>query len=280
MPRAIRTKVSLTITVALCVALLASAGSASGQAADPDPTDPVGTAVTSTSSLAPGPTTVPADGAAFRAEEPAPPNPTDTVQVSGVGTVSAVPDIMIVFLGVEVRGESVAVARTSAAQRAQAVITALRDAGVAADDVQTVRYSIQPQYRYPDNGAPVLESYVVANTVRAVVRDLATSGEVIDAAVAAGGDAATVSGVQFELADDAAALTGARQAAWADATSRASQLAALAGRTLGRVLSIEESMHAPTIGDPVARRASDLSTPIEAGTVDATVSIAVRFALS
>jgi len=70
------------------------------------------------------------------------------------------------------------------------------------------------------------------------VRDLATVGEVLDAAVAAGAN--QIWGVSFTVEDRTAAEADARAKAMADARARAEALAELAEVKVGEVLSISE----------------------------------------
>jgi len=90
----------------------------------------------------------------------------------------------------------------------------------------------------------------------------------------------TIDGVEFAVENDTELRARARDAAWADAHARASQLADLAGRPLGPVLDVVEEEHVP---HPVARfaavaaAASELS--VEAGTVGVQVGLSVRWAL-
>lgn len=204
---------------------------------------------------------------------------TNSITVTGTGDVHAAPDVMTVTVGVMVRRPSVVEARRVADERAEAVITAVRQAGVAESDVQTVQYSIRPDYRYPDDGSQVLEGFSVTNTVRVTVRDLPSGGAVIDAAAAAGGDEIVVSGVEFRVSDPAAASASAREAAWADARDKAAQLAALAGRSLGPVVAISETSASTPPGVPVGRVAESAAVPIEPGSVSLSVSVTVRFEL-
>ena len=201
-----------------------------------------------------------------------------TITVTGRGSGRSVPDLAVLSMGVEVRAATVGEAQQLAAERADAMIDAARQAGVEPADVQTTGIQIMPQYRYPDGAAPVADGYVVRNTVEVTVRDVGRTGAIIDGAVAAGGDAAVVSGIRFELADPGAALGVAREAAWSDARERAEHLASLAGGDIGRVLSIDEQTTAG--GSPVpVERAGDAVTPVEPGTLSASVALIVRFEL-
>ncbi len=201
------------------------------------------------------------------------------IAVSGTGTVVGAPDTLTMSFGVRVVADTVSEAVTRAADRANAVIAALEDNGVATEDIQTTNYSIYPRYDYR-NETEILTGYEVSNTVTAKIRDIATSGGTIDAVTAAGGDDVVVSGVSFSIEDDAALIDAAREAAWNDAKAKAEQLATLGGVTLGAPTTISETFTTPP--PPIAYAydmagAAESATPIAPGEQDVVVTITVQF---
>ncbi|HSK06612.1 MAG TPA: SIMPL domain-containing protein [Acidimicrobiia bacterium] len=201
------------------------------------------------------------------------------ISVTGMGEVTGTPDTVEVDLGVSVLGETVDQATATAAERAQALIAALTSNGVAEEDITTADYSIYPEYDYSRNQERLV-GYRVTNTVRAKIRDLDTTGTVLDAATAAAGDEARVSGLRFSLEDNAELVSAAREAAWADALAKATQLADLSGQTLGAATSITETVSTPPVPIPYAADAAGAeraTTPIEPGTSAVTITLQVEF---
>ncbi|MFN8050925.1 MAG: SIMPL domain-containing protein [Acidimicrobiales bacterium] len=201
------------------------------------------------------------------------------IVVSGTGKVSGVPDTVSVSIGVSVKRPTAPAAINDAATSATKLIDALKAAGVAEKDVQTTNYSINQEFRYPDSG-PVADGFRVSNQVIAKVRAVDKVGAVIDAATAAGGSDAVVSGVSFRLDDDEAALAGARDKAFADARKKAEQFAKLSGRKLGQVVSISQTdTTTPPVSTPLAyaAQADRAATPIQAGEVQTAVTVEVRW---
>jgi hypothetical protein len=201
------------------------------------------------------------------------------ISVTGMGEVTGTPDTVEVDLGVSVLGETVDQATATAAERAEAVIAALTSNGVAEEDITTTDYSIYPEYDYSGNQERLV-GYRVTNTVRARIRDLATTGTVLDATTAAAGDEARVSGLRFSLEDNAELVSAAREAAWADALAKATQLADLSGQTLGAATSITETVSTPPVPIPYAADAAGaerVTTPIEPGTSAVTITLQVEF---
>ena len=203
-----------------------------------------------------------------------------TITVGATGEASAEPDITVIDLGVAVVRPTVAEATAEGAAAAHRLVDALVTAGVAADDIHTSRYSLQPEYDY-SGSEPRLRGYRLANTVTAQVRDVAATGAVLDAATAAGGDATVVDGIRFSLGDSTALVSAARAAAWESARAKAAQLADLAGAALGAVLAINEGA-GPAGPRPLfaaAKMAAEAAPPILPGETSVSVSLTVTFAI-
>jgi uncharacterized protein YggE len=206
---------------------------------------------------------------------------TDTsgITVRGTGVTVRTPDLARVTLGVEVTEAGAADAQARASERMAAVIEALRAAGVASRDVATARIALGPAWDY-SGAAPRMTGYTATQTLAVRVRVLTDLGAVIDAAVRAG--ATTVESVSLEVADPAAALAEARDAAMADATAKAAALARAAGVSLGRAVSIREGIGG---GGPVPMfkavrmEMAAGAPPVEAGEAELSVDLEVTFAI-
>jgi hypothetical protein len=185
---------------------------------------------------------------------------------------------MRIVLGVSVRRDSVSAARREAAQLTAAIVGALNATGIPDDDLQTARFSVQPEYRHTERRR-LLDGYRVTSTVRVTVRDLDRAGDVVDAAIAAGGNDVVLEHVAFAVEDDRLARAEARQRAWDDAESKATQLATHAGLTLGGAAWIAELAGTPGPAPMARLAAAETGTPIESGATDVVVALEVRFAL-
>ena len=178
---------------------------------------------------------------------------------------------------------------TEAMQDANTVMAAvqqtLKSDGVAAADLQTSGLSVQPTYTYANNSQH-LTGYQVSENLSVVLRNLSTAGSVISDAARTGGDALQIGAATLDIDQDAALIASARQAAFADALAKAKTYAAAAGRTLGAVTNISESTDSqPQTFDYPAAAASEAAAaaapvPIQAGSQDVTVNVAVTWALN
>jgi len=200
-----------------------------------------------------------------------------TVTVSGHGSVTVKPDIATLSLGVSVTGDTANAALRKAAEKADALIKALEASGVAEDDIVTSDISLYPQYN--EDGNKVI-GYNASNDVTATVRQIDTTGAVIDAAAGLVGDEISIGGVSFSVDDSSEALSEARQAATADALQHATDLTAGVHAEVGQVLTIDEtySNYQPYYPAYDASDGSaEVSTPIQTGTQDITVDVTVVF---
>ena len=159
-----------------------------------------------------------------------------TISVAGDATLSARNDSARIGFRVETTRRTRRAALGASSARLRRVLAALRRVGIRSADTSTGRVRIvRPRGR---RGRP-LRRFAARGGVRATLRDASRAGVVLDAGVDAG--ATSVTGPDFFVGDPAALLRRALVAAFADARAKASQLAAAAGLTLGRPLSIRES---------------------------------------
>ncbi len=235
-------------------------------------------------------TATPAAVSPIPSPNPPVPGPSSTFQrtiaVSGMGTATLAPDIAYFSAGVTETNASVADAQNNVNTKTNAIIDALRQGGVDVDkDVKTSGYSVQPQYNYPQNGAPVLTGYRITNSVNVTVRDITKVGQLLDAVTKAGAN--QVGGVSFGLADPEAASRVAREQAVQNARNKADTLAKATGVSVGIVMTIDDQSTTPAPPRPVAAapaantaNSAAVPPPIQAGETTVTVTIRVTYAIA
>jgi hypothetical protein len=194
----------------------------------------------------------------------------DTVTVSGVGTVEAVPDEAQMSFGVETRGPTARAAVEANADAMRKVLDALRQAG--GRELQTQWVSV---YSLTGESGTV-RSYVASNSVSAV-SDVEDAPDLIDAAVAAGAN--QVSGPGLSSSNAEALYRQALAKAVDDARARAGVLARAAGRSLGEITAIVEGGAQPVPLYAERAQAAEASTPIVPGRQETTAQISVTFDL-
>lgn len=203
------------------------------------------------------------------------------ITVTGTGNVSGVPNQLVLSMGVQTTGSSVAAALRQANGAVRAITSVLSHSGVRASNIQTSGLYIQPNYN--DSGAP--SGYGVSEQLSVTLTSLSSAGSQISAAVRAGGNATTVNGVSLNLSDTGTLLAGARAKAVADARAKASAYARALGRTLGPVVSMSETPPAqPFQPLPYASAGSAASNaakvPVSPGTQQLSVTVTAVFSLA
>jgi uncharacterized protein len=204
--------------------------------------------------------------------------PQARIVVSGEGSVRAAPDFALITVGATTQAATAKAATDVNSRAMNAIAAALRGAGIAPNDVQTERFSVQPVYvnaGASSNSPPRISGFAVTNQLAVVVRQIDKVGDVLDRAIAAGAN--DVGGVQFLHADLSKTLDAARAAALADARRKAELYAHAAGLTLGTVSWVVEDQ--ANVPQPrfVAARLSPAPVPIAAGEDTLSVRITVGF---
>jgi uncharacterized protein len=208
--------------------------------------------------------------------------PEHTISVSGTGTVTLMPDVADLQLGVLTSRPTVKAAQADAAVAMTRILAALKALGIDDKDIQTSNVSLQPTYDYSSGmNPPRITGFQMSNSVTVTIRDLDKLGDAIDNSLAAG--ATSLDGVTFRVNDETSAEAQARQAAMTEARSKADTLAAVAGISIAGVASIAETS-APiqyptnyTLGGASAPDVAKVATPIQAGTTDVTITVAVVY---
>lgn len=209
--------------------------------------------------------------------------PGPSITVDGVGHIAGTPNVLKLDLGVEGRADSVSAALGAASGALTKVRDSLRAHGVAAADLQTSQLSVHADYDHPD-GRQVLRGYVAAESLTARLRKLSTAGRTITDAVAAGGSAVRINGITLDIDSDAALVAQARVRAFAAARAKAEQYAKAAGRPLGAVTNVSETVtpagpHALDQATFAASARASAPVPVEPGSSEVSVRVAVVWAL-
>ena len=201
------------------------------------------------------------------AQQPA--APTEPVVVTtGEGLVQAVPDRAWIMISAESRAATARDAQKRNADAMNPVLSKLKSAGVAAEAIKTVSYDVQYEWDFV-NGKRVGRGYVARNTIEVRVDNVDRVGEYLEMAVESG--ATSLGGVRFDLKDKAKLEREALRLAVADARAKADAAAAGAGRTVERVVRVEEQgIEAGPIPRPMLRAeqltvASAAAPPISTG---------------
>ena len=194
----------------------------------------------------------------FAQEAPATAASIPVVVTHGEALITAMPDRAFVTIAAESRSRISADAQRMNAEAMTAVMSKLTQAGIVKEAVRTIAYDLQPEFDYA-NGRQTLRGYVARNTIEVRVDAVDRLGAVLDAAGAGG--ATSISGVRFDVRAREMLERDALRQAVADARARAEAAAAGAGRTIDRVMKIEEDAGPPEVIRPMMRMAAAEQAP-------------------
>src|SRR4051812_15066457 len=188
--------------------------------------------------------------ASMAAQEPAPPA-MPMIVTRGEAVLHRPADQAFITVDVENRAKNPRDAQRQNADAMSAVQARVAAAGVPKDAVRTTGYVVQQEFDYA-NGRRTPREYVARNGIEIRVEPVDRAGELLDVVVQGG--ATAVSGVRFDLKDRSALEREALRLAVVDARARADALASGAGRSVDRVLRIEDSREPPAVRPMLMRQ--------------------------
>ena len=238
------------------------------------------------------------------------------ISVSGEGIVKITPDIATLNLGVTARALTVVAAQSQVSTAMNQEMSALTSNNIAQKDIQTQNYIIQQITTVPppvtetpyssssgtsSSGGSVIPiappittitppttiatrpvvMYEVSNRITVTIRTINNTGSLIDAVVSSGGNLISIDNISLSVDQPNQYYIQARKLAMTDAGNKASQLAKLAGVTLGKVTYISESS-SPLIYPQIfgtANVAASPTTSINPGETDITIDVQVTYAI-
>jgi uncharacterized protein YggE len=203
------------------------------------------------------------------AQPPDAANPPNVVVTSGEAVVRHAPDRAFLTVTVEARAKSPRDAQRQNADAMTAVQQRLTLARVPKDAVRTLGYDLEQEFDFTQ-GRRVPREFVARNAIEVRVDEITRVGELLDVAVQGG--ATSVSGVRFDIQDREKVERDALRLAVVDARSRAEAAAAGAGRTVDRIIKIEDARDSGVmaIARPMMtmKAAEAAQTPVEPGLVE------------
>jgi uncharacterized protein YggE len=205
------------------------------------------------------------------------------VTVQGEGIVQAAPDRAWVTITAESRAGNPRDAQRRNVEAMTPVLAKLKAAGIAENAIKTIGYDLQQEFDFV-GGKRVSRGYMARNSVEVRVDQIDRAGEVLEIAVGSG--ATSVGGIRFDLKDRAKLEREALRLAVAEAREKATAAAAGAGRTIERILRIEEqgAGFPPTpvrmMRELAANQAADASAPpISAGQIEIRANVTLTAVL-
>ena len=206
------------------------------------------------------------------------------ISVSGSGSINVNPDVAYISLGVSTKGVDPKAALEDNNRLIAAVISAVRDKGVAEKDIRTMDFNMYPDYNYGyEKEGEQIRGYTVSNNVSIVVRDINAVGDVLGVAANAGANAS--GGVQFGLLDNSAAYNEALVLAIENAVGKAEAIAGALGKTIASPSSVTETVnyYSPypyAAAENLSRDAAVGNVPVQTGKLTITANVQMVYELA
>ncbi|HUU76127.1 MAG TPA: SIMPL domain-containing protein [Methanoregulaceae archaeon] len=206
------------------------------------------------------------------------------IMTSASGEVMATPDRAQLTFSVQTENADVKIAQQENARIMDGLVRAIQGAGIAKEDIKTVRYSIYPYYEDASPFGQKIKYYQVTSSVQITMRDVGRTGEIIDIAVANGAN--QVDSINFLLSEEleqslrAEVLTKAVDRTKTDADAVA---AAIGMRIIGvKEVSVGQS-YSPVLyqsaryESDAAMKGAGVPTPIEPGELKVSAQVSVTY---
>ena len=208
----------------------------------------------------------------------------DSISVNGHASAEVSPDMATLYGNLEKRAAVAETARENLAKDMATFKHVLLGQMISGQDIQTVRYSLQPEFSYEKNKRR-LTGYVARADYKVKVKNLEKLGAVIDKSI---GCNFTVDRVEFGLNNRSLFENGLLEEAVANARSKAAVVARAGGRTLGHLIhasfstasnatrTVNRNMMAKAAGMDAAEAAP---TELEPGIITVNANVDLEFAL-
>jgi uncharacterized protein YggE len=208
-------------------------------------------------------------------------SPSRYITITADGSVKIVPDAVRMNATVTVIAGSSKEAQGQVSTTSAAVRAALVAAKIDKKDIATQSITVYPEYNYIQESGSKLIGYRSSQSFAIVIRNAANAGDIVDSVIAAGGDNLQINGVTPFVLDSTKAAESARAVAVKNAKAKAASYAKLLGVKLGKVTYIVEN-YAPAsypVQSMLGKAEDAMSTVVDLGQQDVTVSVTVRWAL-
>ena len=208
----------------------------------------------------------------------------DSISVNGHASAEVSPDMATLYGNLEKRAAVAETARENLAKDMATFKHVLLGQMISGQDIQTVRYSLQPEFSYEKNKRR-LTGYVARADYKVKVKNLEKLGAVIDKSI---GCNFTVDKVEFGLNNRSLFENGLLEEAVANARSKAAVVARAGGRTLGHLIhasfstasnatrTVNRNMMAKAAAMDAAEAAP---TELEPGIITVNANVDLEFAL-
>ena len=202
------------------------------------------------------------------------------VTVSGEGKVKVAPDQASISISIETKGTKAEEVKRENDKKMDAILKFIKKSNIAAEDFQTQRISLNPNYDYEKKKY----NYVATQTVQILLRDLSKYDVLMEGLVNEGIN--RIDNVEFKSSKLTQLQSDARKLAMKEAKAKAEDFVSVLGQKVGKAILISDnsqSYHSqPRMYAMKSSMAMDESAPRETlaiGEIEITANVSVNFVL-
>ncbi len=208
----------------------------------------------------------------------------DSISVNGHASAEVAPDMATLYGNLEKRAATAEMARENLAKEMAAFKHVLLGQMITGQNIQTVRYTLQPEYSYEKNKRR-LTGYVARANYKVKIKNLEKLGTVIDKSI---GCNFTVDRVEFGLNNRSLFENSLLEEAVANARSKAAVVARAGGRTLGHLIhasfstvsNVTRAVNRNMVAKAASMDAAEATpTELDPGVITVNANVDLEFAL-
>lgn len=202
------------------------------------------------------------------------------VAVSGEGKVKVAPDQASISISIETKGTKAEEVKRENDKKMDAILKFIKKSNIAAEDIQTQRISLNPNYDYEKKKY----NYVATQTVQILLRDLSKYDVLMEGLVNEGIN--RIDNVEFKSSKLTQLQSDARKLAMKEAKAKAEDFVSVLGQKVGKAILISDNSQSyhpqPRMYAMKSSMAMDESAPRETlaiGEIEITANVSVNFVL-
>ncbi len=201
------------------------------------------------------------------------------IAINAEGWVEAVPDTLSLSIGIRETGRDVESLQSGVDRTTRQVVSAAREAGVAEDDIDSSRLSVQPEYRWGD-GKQIYVGQAVRREITITLRDLEAYGGLVQAISDYAVEGMSAPRLSHSQIDEL--RLAALDNALAQGFVKARRIAQGIGADLGKVIRVEEqgAVRAPPMEHMMAAESARGAPTVQFGKQRISAAVSMRFAIN
>ena len=202
------------------------------------------------------------------------------VTVSGEGKVKVAPDQASISISIETKGTKAEEVKRENDKKMDAILKFIKKSNIAAEDIQTQRISLNPNYDYEKKKY----NYIATQTVQILLRDLSKYDVLMEGLVNEGIN--RIDNVEFKSSKLIQLQSDARKLAIKEAKAKAEDFVSVLGQKVGKAILISDNSQSyhpqPRMYAMKSSMVMDESAPRETlaiGEIEITANVSVNFVL-